>query len=198
MNGADSPFNVVFLIKITEIIATMIPTRYIEYVMTSTCLNPKAIAIPPAIAVKIGSLAPHEKNGMTRIVAVLSLSSASVLVLTIAGTEQPNPMIIGMKALPDKPNFLNNLSKIKATRAIYPVSSMIAKNKNKTRICGRNPKMANKPARTPSQIKPLNHAGAFANAFSTTSVIAAKLISKKLKRITPIELIPLSDQNSPS
>jgi len=55
---------------------------------------------------------------MTRIVATLSLSSARVRVLIIAGTEQPNPMIIGMKALPESPNLRNILSSMNATRAI--------------------------------------------------------------------------------
>ena len=74
--------------------------------------------IAPAIAVKIGSLAPQLKNGITLTVAVLSFSEAKVLVLIIAGTEQPKPIIIGINALPDKPNFLKILSKINATRAI--------------------------------------------------------------------------------
>ena len=74
--------------------------------------------IAPAIAVKIGNLAPQLKNGITRTVAVLSFSSESVLVFIMAGTEQPKPIIIGMNALPDKPNFLKILSRIKATRAI--------------------------------------------------------------------------------
>src|SRR5699024_4519551 len=101
--------------------------------------------IPPETAVKIGNFAPQEKNGMTRIVAVLSFSSAKVRVLMVAGNEHPNPIIIGIKALPDKPNFLNILSKINATLAIYPESSKIEKNKNKIKICGTKPKTANKP-----------------------------------------------------
>ena len=75
-------------------------------------------AIAPAMAVRIGSFAPQLKNGITRIVAVRSLSSASVLVLIIAGTEQPKPIIIGINALPESPNFLKSLSRMNATRAI--------------------------------------------------------------------------------
>ena len=157
MNGAGSPLSVVLRIRRTEAIATTTPTTYIEYVIKSTFLKPMTIPIPPAIAVKIGSFAEQEKNGMTLIVAVLSLSSEMVLVLTIAGTLQPNPIIIGIKALPLNPNLRNNLSKIKATRAIYPVSSIIEKNKNKRRICGRNPKTENKPARIPSHVSPVSH-----------------------------------------
>lgn len=74
--------------------------------------------MPPAIAVRIGSFAPQLKNGITLIVAILSFSSASVRVLMNAGTEQPKPMIIGMNALPDKPNLLKILSRMNATRAI--------------------------------------------------------------------------------
>ena len=47
----------------------------------------------------------HEKNGITRTVAVRSFSSASVRVFIIAGTEQPKPIIMGRNARPDKPNL---------------------------------------------------------------------------------------------
>ena len=198
INGAVPPFCDVCLINKTQTIAVIIPTTYIEYVIRSTDLNPKASAIPPAIATKIGSFAPQEKNGITLIVAVLSLSSASVRVLTIAGTEQPNPIIIGMNALPDKPKLRNILSKIKATRAIYPVSSMMAKNKNNTKICGKKPKIANKPAKAPSQTKLDNQAGAPLIQPSTSPVNQPKVISKALKSKTPGELIPPSCQIIPS
>ena len=82
----------------------------------------------------MGSLAPQEKNGITLMVAILSLSSARVLVLIMAGIEQPNPMIIGMKALPESPNLRNILSRMNATRAMYPLSSIMEKNMNSTRI----------------------------------------------------------------
>ena len=72
----------------------------------------------PATAVKMGSFAPHEKKGMTRTVAVRSCSSASVRVLIMAGSEQPKPMIMGMKALPESPNLRKILSKMNATRAM--------------------------------------------------------------------------------
>ena len=90
--------------------------------------------IPPAIAVNIGNFAPQLKKGITRIVAILSFSSAKVRVFTIAGTEQPKPIIIGINALPDKPNFLKILSRIKATRAIYPLSSKMEKKRKSKRI----------------------------------------------------------------
>ena len=90
--------------------------------------------MPPAIAVRIGSFAPQLKKGITRIVAIRSFSSARVRVLTIAGTEQPKPIIIGINALPDRPNFLKMRSRMKATRAIYPLSSRIEKNRNNRRI----------------------------------------------------------------
>ena len=72
------------------------------------------------------------------------------------------------------------------------------KKRNKTKICGKNPKMANKPERTPSQINPLSQAGAASIAPPTASIMAEKDISKKLKRMTPGELIPASVQNKPS
>ena len=80
--------------------------------------TPKAVTIPPATAVNIGNFAPHEKNGITLIVAVRSLSSARVRVFTAAGTEQPKPIIIGINALPESPKRRNTLSKTNAMRAI--------------------------------------------------------------------------------
>ena len=80
--------------------AIAIPITYMPYVIISAFANPNAVTSPPAIAVKIGSFAPQEKKGMTRTVAILSFSSASVRVLIIAGTEQPKPIIIGMNDFP--------------------------------------------------------------------------------------------------
>lgn len=47
-----------------------------------------------------------------------SRSLESVLVAIIAGTEQPNPISIGTKLLPERPSFLSGLSITNATRAI--------------------------------------------------------------------------------
>ena len=134
MKGGTSPFIVVARISSTAAIATTIPSKYIRYVITSAFPIPNCITIPPAIAVRIGSFAPQLKNGITLIVAILSFSSARVRVFTIAGTEQPKPIIIGINALPDKPNLLKMRSRINATRAIYPLSSKIEKNKNSNNI----------------------------------------------------------------
>ena len=78
----------------------------------------------------------------------------------------------------------------------------MAKNKNNTKICGKNPKIANKPERTPSQTNPVNHWADSGKPDSiapvNASIIAPKDISKKLNKITPGELIPASVQNNPS
>ena len=84
--------------------------------------------------VQIGALAPQLKQVIKRMVLFFSFSSSNVLVAIIAGTLHPNPVNIGIKAFPDKPNFLKALSKMKATRAIYPLSSKIAINKNSNKI----------------------------------------------------------------
>ena len=118
MKGGTSPRIVVLRMISTVIIAVAIPKTYIPKVMRSALPIPKCCTIPPAIAVKMGNFAPQEKNGMTRMVAVLSFSSAKVRVLTMAGMEQPKPMIMGINALPERPNLLKILSKINATRAI--------------------------------------------------------------------------------
>ena len=80
--------------------------------------EPIVYTIAPATAARIGNFAPQEKKGMTRIVAVRSFSSASVLVFIIAGTEHPKPIIIGINARPESPKRRNILSIMNAIRAI--------------------------------------------------------------------------------
>ena len=123
---------------------------------------PNFMTIPPAIAVRMGSFAPQEKKGMTRIVAVRSLWSASVRVLIIAGTLHPKPIIMGINALPETPKRRNTRSRINATRAIYPLSSRIEKKRNKTRICGRKESTENRPPKIPSQTRLTAQGAAFA------------------------------------
>ena len=147
----------------------------------------------------MGSFAPQEKNGITLIVEILSFLSASVRVFIVAGTEQPNPIIIGINALPLKPNFLNSLSRINATLAIYPLSSRIEKNINNTRICGKNPTTANSPPSIPSQTSPVaqDATSPASIAFCTAAVIESVASPNKFVRKTPGEAIP-SVPNSPS
>ena len=113
--------------------------------------------MPPATAVRMGSFAPQEKKGITRIVAVRSFSSARVRVFIIAGTEQPKPIIMGRKALPERPNLRNILSRINAIRAIYPESSKIEKNKKRTKMGGRKESTAPTPSIIPLLIRPIAH-----------------------------------------
>ena len=137
--------------------ATTIPKIYIANVIRSALPAPNATTIAPAIAVKMGSLAPQEKNGITRTVAVRSFSSASVRVFIIAGTEQPKPIIIGINARPESPKRRNILSKINAIRAIYPESSKIEKNKNSTKMGGKNDNTDPTPSIIPLLIRPTAH-----------------------------------------
>ena len=75
----------------------------------------------------IGSFAEQLINGVRRMVIFLSRSDASVLVDIIAGTEQPKPISIGTKLLPESNIFLSSLSITNAILAIYPLSSRIDK-----------------------------------------------------------------------
>ena len=192
MNGGISPFIVVERITKSDTNATAIPSTYMPYVIKSAWANPKASAMPPEIAVKIGSFAPQEKNGITRMVATRSCSSARVRVLIIAGTEQPNPIIIGINALPDTPNLRKILSKINATRAIYPLSSKMENSKNNTKIWGRKLSTENSPPSTPSAISPIAHslAPAFSKPRTAKSPNADVPTSNKLNSITPGEFSP--------
>ena len=85
-------------------------------------------------------------------VIFLSRSEGRVLVAMIAGTEHPNPISIGTKLLPESPILRSNLSIIKATRAMYPLSSSIERKKNKTTMTGKKLKTLPTPANTPSII----------------------------------------------
>ena len=66
----------------------------------------------PANKAIIGSLALQGINGVSIIVICFSCSSSIVLQVIIAGTEQPDPTINGIKDLPLRPIFLKILSNI--------------------------------------------------------------------------------------
>ena len=53
----------------------------------------------------MGSLALHDIKGVTSMILYLSLFCSNAREAIIAGTEQPNPNIIGINALPESPNF---------------------------------------------------------------------------------------------
>ena len=54
----------------------------------------------------IGNFAPQGTNGVKIVVIFLSFSSSMVRVAITPGMAQPEPTIIGMIDLPDKPIFL--------------------------------------------------------------------------------------------
>jgi len=57
-------------------------------------------------------------SGVTSIVTSLSRRFSSVRVAMIAGTEQPNPISMGMKLLPCSPILCITRSMMKAARAM--------------------------------------------------------------------------------
>ena len=104
----------------------------------------------------IGILAPQGINVVVMIVILRSRSLSMVRLAITAGTPHPVPINIGINDFPDKPNLRKIRSMIKATRAIYPQSSKIAKKKNNTNICGTKPITAPTPPIIPSTINPCN------------------------------------------
>ena len=75
---------------------------------------------------------------------------------------------------------------------MYPESSRIEKNKNRTKICGKNPITAKIPPNTPSTNKPLTHSGAELKAlFANVERMFVNPFTK-FERITPGELMPAS------
>lgn len=72
----------------------------------------------PANRAMIGIFAPQGINEVVMIVMRRSRSFSMVRDAMIPGTEQPEPMSIGIKLLPDSPNLRKILSIMNATRAI--------------------------------------------------------------------------------
>ena len=100
----------------------------------------------------IGIFAEQLINGVS-IIVMRSRSDASVRVAIIAGTVHPNPISMGTKLRPDRPNLRSGLSIIKATRAMYPVSSSIERKKNSVTIIGKKLSTLPTPANMPSIIR---------------------------------------------
>ena len=117
----------------------------------------------------IGSLAVQLINGVRSIVIFLSLSLVSVLVAITAGTVQPKPISIGTILLPDSPILRRSLSIMNATRAMYPLSSISDRKKNKVTIIGRKLSTLPTPVNIPSITRLLNV------PFTLAAVIAASV-----------------------
>ena len=71
-----------------------------------------------------------------------------------AGTVQPNPIKSGTMLRPESPIFRSSLSMKNATRAIYPLSSIIERKKNKVTMIGKNDRTDPTPVKIPSMISP--------------------------------------------
>ena len=104
----------------------------------------------------IGSFAPQGTKVVVMIVILRSLSLSMVRDAMIPGTPQPEPISIGMKDFPERPNLRKIRSMMNATRAMYPQPSRNAKKINSTSICGTKPSTAPTPATIPSRISPCN------------------------------------------
>ena len=99
--------------------AIKIPNAYNPSITRPAFLGKKA----PAIRMYTGIRPAHDIIGMIRVVIRRLFGLSIVRVANIAGTLQPNPMIIGMKDLPCSPILCISLSMMNAARAIYPESS---------------------------------------------------------------------------
>ena len=129
--------------------------------------------IAPATMAINGSFAPHGIKVVVMIVIRRSLSFSIVREAMIPGTPQPEPISIGIKDLPERPNLRNTRSMMNATRAMYPHPSRNARKINRIRICGTNPRTAPRPATIPSRIRPLSHSAqpTLSSTFSTRTGI---------------------------
>ena len=112
--GAGSPANIaVFLSMTPEMMMAAIPMKYAE---VATHAEPLKIA--PAIMAIKGTLAPQGIKVVVMIVMRRSRSFSIVLEAITPGMPQPVPTSMGMKDLPERPNFLKIRSRTKAIRAI--------------------------------------------------------------------------------
>ncbi|MFU0823467.1 MAG: hypothetical protein ACFWTK_00135 [Clostridium sp.] len=112
----------------------------------------------------------HDISGTSSAASFLSFSLSRVLADIIAGTEQPNPTTIGMKALPERPIFLISLSIKKAARAIYPLSSRKDIPRNSAKIIGRKTIIEPTPPTIPSTIRDLNQGLLFVSKASSFGI----------------------------
>ena len=168
--GTASPRNKVPLKRNATSIPINIPRMY----------NPDIISPPlPGKNVftknaYIGSFAVQLINGVRSIVIFRSLSLGRIRVDITAGTVHPNPIRSGTILLPESPIFLRSLSITKATLAIYPLSSMSERKKNRVTIIGRNESTEPTPEKIPSDIR-LCMAGFTLSAFSPLSAALASI-----------------------
>ena len=79
---------------------------------------PEPLKNAPANIAMIGSLAPHGTKQVVMMVMRRSRSCSMVREAMTAGTPQPEPISIGMKDLPDRPNLRKIRSMMNATRAM--------------------------------------------------------------------------------
>ncbi len=114
-----------------------------------------------AKSAKTGSFAPHGTKGVSIIVSLRSDSFSMVLEAMMPGTEQPVPTSMGIKDFPERPNWRNILSIMKATLAMYPQSSSKDMKRNRIISCGTNPRTAPTPPMMPSVTSACSHSAAF-------------------------------------
>ena len=85
--------------------------------------HPLLLKNAPAIMAMIGSFAPQGTNVVVIIVILRSRSFSIVREAITPGTPHPEPINIGMKDFPERPNLRKILSMMNATRAMYPQDS---------------------------------------------------------------------------
>ena len=102
-----------------QISAAMMPITYTQIIANKRYESKKAVANMEYM----GSLALHDMKGMRETVMSLVLLSEMEAVASTAGTEQPNPDIIGTTHLPERPTRDMGPSRIAATEERYPDSS---------------------------------------------------------------------------
>ena len=88
----------------------------IKYAEVETSAEPPNSA--PAIMAINGTFAPHGIKVVVIMVILRSRSFSMVLEAMIPGTPQPVPINIGIKDLPERPNFRKIRSRTKAIRAM--------------------------------------------------------------------------------
>ena len=114
IKGASCPLNSKVLKILPDNMATRMPVKYKPKIPVPARPAKKV----PASTIYTGSLAEHDMKGVIRMVSILSFSFSRVRVAMIAGTLHPNPMSMGIKDLPCRPEVCITLSIKNAALAI--------------------------------------------------------------------------------
>ena len=112
--GAGSPANIFVFFSMMPL--TMTAATPMKYAPVDT--QPELPNSAPAIRPTMGIFAPQGMKVVVMMVILRSRSCSMVREAITPGTPQPEPISMGMKLLPERPNLRKMRSMMNATRAM--------------------------------------------------------------------------------